>query len=265
MVKKPNMQIEKKLILCSILAVAIGIATIVPLAYLMSPARAQTDTNDQPQFNFDMPYAYVRNVWDNSTLTQDTYGWAFAFTFKTSPTFELSNDSVVYYYETYRAELTSEKGSIANISLKAWTTSDTFVSNTNKSVSVSTTYTSENITDASTSNDFILYLDQSWYNFTYGDTEGRAGAYNGTATNYRNGFGGNWNLSSDAPESLTLTIYRENWIIRTANSTDIHTANPEAIQTIQLQRYGNGFIYNTAIPQDEMDKINPLFPGLKIK
>ncbi len=260
------MQIEKKLILCSVLAVAIGIAAIVPLAFFMSPATAQTDTNDQPQFNFDMPYAYVRNVWDNSTLTDDTYGWAFAFTFKTSPTFELTNGSVAYYYETYRAELTSEKGSIANITLPVWTTSDTPVSNTNGSGSVSTSYTSENISDASASNDnFALYFDQNWYNFTYGDTSGRAGPYDGVATNYRNGFGENWDLSSGAPETLTLTIYRENWIIRTPNSTEIHTASPEAIQTIQLQRYGNGFIYNTAIPQNEMDMINPLFPGLKIK
>ncbi len=260
------MQIEKKLILCSILAISIGIATIVPLAFFMSPsAKAQVDPNDQPQFNFDMPYAYVRDVWDNSTLTHDTYGWAYAFTFKTSPAFELTNDSVAYY-ETYRAELTSEKGSIANMSLKAWATSYTPESNTNGSVSVSTSYTSENFSDASASNIFALYLDQSWYNFTYGDTEGRAGGdYNGIATNYRNGFGENWDLSSGAPESLTLTIYRENWIIRTLNSTEIHTASPEPVQTIQLQRYGNGFIYNTAIPQEEMDKINPLFPGLKIK
>ncbi|MCW3998977.1 MAG: hypothetical protein NWE93_01905 [Candidatus Bathyarchaeota archaeon] len=259
------MKIEKKLILCSILAIAIGIATVIPLAYLMSPAQAQTDTNDQPQFNFDMPYAYVRDVWDNSTLTQDTYGWAFAFTFKTSPAFELTDDSVAYY-ETYRAELTSEKGSIANISLKAMATSYTPQSNTNGSVSVSTSYTGENISDASALNDFALYYDQSWHNFTYGDTEGSAGGYNDSvATNYRNGFGDNWNLSSGSPESLTLTIYRETWIIRTVNSTEIHVAGPEAIQTIQLQRYGNGFIYNTVIPQDEMDAINPLFPAYKIK
>ncbi len=34
------MQIEKKLILCSVLAVAIGIATIIPLQYLMNTETA---------------------------------------------------------------------------------------------------------------------------------------------------------------------------------------------------------------------------------
>ena len=39
---KTKMHIEKKLILCSILAVVIGISTVTPLAFLMTPATAQS-------------------------------------------------------------------------------------------------------------------------------------------------------------------------------------------------------------------------------
>jgi len=64
------MQIEKKLILCSILAIAIGIATIIPLQYLMT-AEAKTNaetlaeaqaitqaTTVEPWYNVDVTYAY---------------------------------------------------------------------------------------------------------------------------------------------------------------------------------------------------------------
>ncbi len=46
--------IEKKLVLCSILAIAIGIATILPLAFSMSKFTAEP-ANDAPWFNAEMP------------------------------------------------------------------------------------------------------------------------------------------------------------------------------------------------------------------
>ena len=235
------MKIEIKLVVCSILAIAIGIGTVVPLAFFMSPAIAQTDTNDQPQFSFDLPYAYVRDFWNTTTQTNDTYGWVFALAFKTSPNFNVADLDSKVIYETYRAELSSEKGSIGNITLSTFATP-----NTNPPIN------------------FTLYLDQ-WYNFTETkDSNGRTGWDNGTSIGFKNGFGENWDLNLGTPETLTITVYRDSWIIRNGNFTEIHKANPEAIQQIQLQKYGNVFLYNTAIPQDELDKINPLFPALKM-
>ena len=274
------MNMEKKLIACSILAIVIGIATIVPLALVMPPARAEPDindqspqataepgtndqtpqataepdtndqtppataepgTNDQPQFTFGMSYAYIRDVWDNSTLTPDTYGWAFALAFTTSPNFDVADLDSKVIYETYRAELTTEKGSIGNITLS------TFAIGSN-----------------SPPMNFSFYLNQ-WYNLTGSkDCAGRAGSANGNSTGFRNGADENWDLSTGEPQTLTITIYRENWIIHSVNSTEIYHANPQVIQQFQLQKYGNGFLYNTAIPQNELDKINPLFPALKM-
>jgi hypothetical protein len=57
------MQIEKKLIACSILAIAIGIATVVPLAFFMN---VKAETYDEPWFNVEVPYAYFKaNATDN--------------------------------------------------------------------------------------------------------------------------------------------------------------------------------------------------------
>ncbi|XHH09020.1 MAG: hypothetical protein ACFCUE_15875 [Candidatus Bathyarchaeia archaeon] len=239
------MQFEKKLILCSIFAVAIGIATVTPLAFLMTPATAQS-TDDQPRLSFNMAYAYVRNVWDNTTLTNETYGWAFSFVFETAPIFGLTDDSVAYY-ETFRAELSSDDVSIGNISLSAMAT------------------TGINGPPAN----LTFFLD-NWYNYTAFETEkgpvGRAGPYNGTAQNFKNGYDYNWNLTTGQPQSLVMKIYRENSIIRTLNSTQIYSdENSEPIMQLKLIPYRDGYLYNTGIPMQELDLINPLFPMEKMK
>lgn len=233
--------IEKKLVLCGILAIVIGIATIVPLAFFMS-AKAQTSPEDQPQFNFDLPYAYIGNYWDNNTTpTDQTYGWVFALAFRTSPNFDLSTMNANVVYETYRAEVSSEKGPVGNITLSTFA----------KSASLAPM-------------NFSIYLG-GWYNFTDSkDASGQSTWENGTAVGFKNGFGENWNRSQGAPETLYITVYRDNWILVNENSTVIHQASPEAILRIQLQRYHDGFLYNTAIPQNELDQINPLFPAQKM-
>ncbi len=238
------MQFEKKLILCSIFAVAIGISTVIPLAFLMTPATAQS-TDNQPRFSFDMPYAYVRNVWDNSTLTNETYGWAFSVVFRTAPIFDLTDDSVAYY-ETYRAELSSNDVSIGNISLSAMGT-----------------------TGINGPANLTFFLD-NWYNFTVLENDvgpwGRNGPFNATALNTKNGYDDNWNLTAGEPQVLTMRIYRESIITRTLNSTQIYVnENLEPIMQFELIRYRDGYLYNTGIPMQELDQINPLFPMEKMK
>lgn len=245
------MQLEKKLILCSILAISIGISTIVPLTFLMTPASAQPSV-DRPAFKFDMPYAYVRNVWDNNTLTNDTYGWAFSVVFRTTPNFDLTDDSVAYY-ETYRAELSSDNVSIGNITLSALAT------------------TGINGPPAN----FTFFLND-WYTFTILVNErgpvGRTGPYNGTALNFKNGYDDTWNLTAGVPQLLTMKIYRENSIVRTINPTQTYASTQiyaneksEPIMQFELIRYRDGYLYNTGISMQELDQINPLFPMERMK
>ena len=66
------MQIEKKLILCSILAITIGIATIIPLEYLMNAEIVAAAPNAEPWFNVNVPYTYV-NL--DQSGANDTASW----------------------------------------------------------------------------------------------------------------------------------------------------------------------------------------------
>ena len=51
------MKLEKKLIACSIIAIIVGVSSVVPLVFLMAtPAKA--DTLNEPWFSITMPYGY---------------------------------------------------------------------------------------------------------------------------------------------------------------------------------------------------------------
>jgi hypothetical protein len=76
-VKKPmsektnKMKIEKKLVAAIALIVTIGIATIIPLTFFMSTAKAQAD---EPWFNIDLTYAYFNaDTYFNSDVADDIY------------------------------------------------------------------------------------------------------------------------------------------------------------------------------------------------
>ena len=124
--------IEKKLILCAILAIAIGIATVVPMEYMMAAqtqkttqtaqvqANAEIQANAQatfaPWFNVSIPYIYVNldQSGGNNTMTWDgvmIQGLA-NFTF-TPETLALSNTDA--RIEFYQFEVSSEEGPILNM------------------------------------------------------------------------------------------------------------------------------------------------------
>lgn len=104
------MQIEKKLIACSILAIAIGIATIIPLEYFMSIEGAQAAPDDKPWFGVSVPYVYVNPFKnDNSALIQGVGNFTF------TPEGLALNDAEAKI-EYYQFHIYSEQGSILNVS-----------------------------------------------------------------------------------------------------------------------------------------------------
>jgi hypothetical protein len=129
--------IEKKLILCGIFAIAIAIAAIVPLEYMMA-AEAQenaqpiTQTTTQPSteaniqtaftpwFNVNVSYAYV--TLDKSG-GNDTMTWKGAV-IQAIANFTLTSDALDFknadaYIEFYLFQVSSDQGSIVNITYNA--------------------------------------------------------------------------------------------------------------------------------------------------
>ena len=112
-----NQMIEKKLILCAILAITIGIATIVPIGYFMS---AQTQVNAQttftPWFNVNVPYVYVNlnQTGGNNTMTWDEATIQGIANFTLTPAaINLKNADA--RIEFYQFQVSSNQGPIVNI------------------------------------------------------------------------------------------------------------------------------------------------------
>ena len=230
------MQANKKLIAFSILSIIIGIATVAPLAFFMN-AKAQT-TLDSPQFNIEIPYAYIGNYWDTNAANmtrQQNYGWLYSLVFKSTPKFEQNPFSTNALFDYYKVEISSEKGSIGNL-----------------------TFTTTNTPGTQPWN-FSFQSDQ-WFNFTTATSYGIRGYDNGTSLGYTNGPAQDWNGTLGKPETLFLTVIWQGGATISSNEVVIHSANPETVLKLQLQQYGDGFIYNKLFTQDKLSSIKPIMP-----
>jgi hypothetical protein len=107
------MQMEKKLIACSILAIAIGIATIVPLEYLMVPPIVQA-TVVEPWFNVNVTYAYCNPNLSggNDTMTFDGAMIQAVVNFTLTPDALKNADVQIEYYQF---AVSSDQGPIVNM------------------------------------------------------------------------------------------------------------------------------------------------------
>ena len=70
--------------------------------------------------------------------------------------------------------------------------------------------------------------------------------------------------SSGAPSKITLTLQRVGWWTVKDGSVSI-TANPEndeVLLQVQLEVFGDGFLYNTLVPEDKLAQIDLFAPLL---
>ncbi len=111
------MQMEKKLIACSILAIAIGIATIMPLEFLMNAETVAAAPNVEPWFNVNVPYTYI-NL--DKSGANDTASWNGVniqgianFTLTPAGSDLQGADAKIEYYQF---EISSNQEPIVNIS-----------------------------------------------------------------------------------------------------------------------------------------------------
>ncbi|MCW3984305.1 MAG: hypothetical protein NWE96_09985 [Candidatus Bathyarchaeota archaeon] len=257
------MQIEKKLILCSILAISIGIATIVPLAYVMgniSTAKAQTD-EATPWFNLNVPYAiYTANVTDSLVEYPDgrgpriTYTTAYDIKYNATKNPEASPNLEGARVEFFEFQIYSDLGSIENITL----------------------YVGANGNGNTTFNPLenFQFSRENWFNISEITANGGAGGlfifqYNGTLGNvfgdqgWLGGTGGSSSSSFFPGEEQTasqkfqntyyadkiyIDVRRVGFVSFIGNSTIVTLADNSVFQHLELTRQGDQFIYGTLPP-----------------
>jgi hypothetical protein len=93
-----------------------------------------------------------------------------------------------------------------------------------------------------------------WLNWTTGTSRLSGGGSNSGSTNLRQA-----PLLENA-QTVTLSLSRLGEVIFTGNSTVVSKADAGLIEQIDLKKYGNGFLYNTIIPDYMLALMDPLHP-----
>lgn len=288
--------IEKKLILCGILAIIIGVATIVPLEHLMA---AQANANNQltygnPWFNVNVPYAYYAANETNNQNGLISYGESYyiALEITTNPIAmkTLPNARMEYYL----IQVYSDQGPIENLT---YVIAANCNGTTNPYISIG--YTFENYFNAGdfintslpvnffAENKVFLFLpnfngtlpatDKTWQSEPTYTLTAKNQAISGLGETFWNGqFIQGTNMTGSImnqqleqisdiqnAHSITIKINRIGYVTIDSNSTIATPADNSVIQQIELTPYDGGFLYNTIIPQDQLSQTNlqsPTFP-----
>jgi hypothetical protein len=265
------MKIEKKLIACSILALAIGVSSVFPLAFLMS-ATAQAETGPEPWFSIDIPYAYWETLngpldyhpnmqfgdWEylnETNCVSEQHLIVLNFTL-TADTAKQPVDAQVEYYQI---DISSDKEFIET---EHWVIG----TNINSSFNVSSLL------------DFHFKRDE-WFDTEVFNpmTDGGGGGLarpnwaSGVSVLWPAGGSGTGTLGGSSTyrtvsalreaETITMSLYRIGWVTFSGDSTEVTRANRELVCQIQLEKYGEeGWLYNNLVPEDELATVDLLRP-----
>jgi hypothetical protein len=268
------MKIEKKLIACSILALAIGISSILPLTFLMS-ATAQAETGPEPWFSIDIPYTYwetgdghanIENLSDEA-LEQiqeinetRLVSYQNILTLNVTLTADLTKHPVDAQLEYYQIDVNTDNGVLKTLYWIVGTNSNS----------------SYNTTDLLSMENF-QFMRGKWFdthlfeitdgggalsrqNWTSGTSVMWPMEHTGSGTIGGSGTSNTVSALREA-ETVGITIYRIGWATFSANTTVVTLANKEVVCQIQLEKYGEeGWLYNNLVPEGELATVDLLNP-----
>jgi len=255
------MQIEKKLILCSILAISIGIAAIVPLAYVMgnlSTAKAQTN-EATPWFNINVPYAtYAANItegqieYGNYNGPATTYAIFHDIKYNATVNPAASPNLEGTRAEFFEFQIYSDLGPIENITQYIGANGN---GNTTFNPLENFGFSRDNWFNLSASAGGLFVFQ---YNGTLGNVFGDEGWVGGTGGSSSSSFlPGEEQTTSQKfqniynADKLYIDVRRVGFVSFIGNSTIVTLADNAVVQHIELTRQGNQFVYGTLPPLPE--------------
>jgi hypothetical protein len=269
------MKLEKKLIACSILALIIGVSSVLPLTFLMS-ATAEAEASSEPWFSITVPYAYWMtkdgplDYSDNSLIPSTPFddvelnetnsvSEQHMLMLNLTLNVDNTNEAVDGRVEYYQIDMSSDKELVE-------TTNFFIGTNSNSS------FTFDDLFDN------IHFFRQDWfdtdqfnpkfgggggllkYNWTVGESQLWPEGGSGTGTLGGSGTAGRVSALREA-QTITITVYRLGWVTFTSDSTAFTSANNEIVDQIQFEKFGlYGWLYNDLIPVDELADTDLLHP-----
>ncbi len=233
------MGIEIKLAAGCILALVIGVLAISPL--MLSTLRtSKAENTPAPFFDMNIPYVYI-GFGNSSNL--GVGGRDFCIVFNATSNVNENDDLPDAAIEYFQIQIYSNHGQIESLTEYTGT-------------AYNSSFTPQ------TFNSFIFNRDQ-WFDTRASGGGGGIFRFNWTANQSQlNMLTGSTNSQpnyQDA-ETIFIDVRRIGTIIFSGNSTIASIANAESIEHLELQKYENGFLYNTLVPADQLAQMDPLKP-----
>jgi hypothetical protein len=228
----------------SIIAVLLGVVLATPLLYSSSVIAPTTGSKI---FDVDIPYVYLER--QNSTLIHRALEPTIIDVPSTKALFALNftqtsdkippNDALL---EVYQIQIKSEEGLLDTLGH----CQGMFIENASAH---SGTLINEFYGDqTNVPNSFAVIAYSDW-------------AVNKSRLDiFSNGSPQLWDYGSE-PESLTVSVYRLGWFIVTEETNEaVILSDPEVVVEVQLKKFNEGYLYNSIIPEDQLNQINLLNP-----
>jgi hypothetical protein len=281
------MNIGEKMFPGSIVALLLGVFLAVPLLYT-NVVMAPVAVGSEPLFGVEVTYAYIEQI--NGTFIP--YGTFLPDSQNPNETMKPGIPVVNYFvafnstrlsedfdpcdakFEVYLIKFYSDKGFVGNLGM--W---EGIVYNSD----LVRLPRSENETDEG-----IIFNGTSIYNGNLTESEffpwfipkiffgdeffgdyrpfGGGGSYGKwdvgeSRVHGMSGVNLKWGSTFGEPETMFVSVSLLGWISLKGNSTDtVILGEPEVVAEVQLEKFGDGFLYNTIIPEDELSDFDPLNP-----
>jgi hypothetical protein len=225
------MQIEKRLIACSILALAIGIAVIVPLAFFMN---AKAETFDYPWFNVSVPYAYFK-----ANSTSHSYQTTSAIALNCTVNADAIRQHADARVEYFEFQIYSDQGQISNV----------------------TYFLATNSSKVEDPISMFAFSRENWFNSTAGGggyfvtnltaplplmRTGQATSYYVDKDDWINTHFGETITQIESANVIYLDVRRLGYVTFDGNNTIVTLADNQVIQHLELTKKGDAFTYGEA-------------------
>jgi len=275
------MKIGEKIFPGSIVALLLGVVLAAPLLYTYVAIEPVAAGSEQ-LLGVELTYAYIEQITGtyvpyggflpdsenpNATeprLPRTNYFVAFNLTRLSEDVDPCDAKFMVYLIKFY-----SDKGFIGNLAQI-----EGIIYNLDRvRMRQSENETAGSLYPFETDADIIYYGDHLWDIYKndelFGDHQpfqagGSFGKWN-VGESRTGGSSGFWDSSFEEPESIFASVNLLGWIALRGNSTDtVILEEPEVVAEVQLEKFGDGFLYNTLIPEDELSGLDPLNPLWKL-
>lgn len=263
------MIIEKKLIAVSVIALLIGVSSVIPMVFLIS-GTVKAETGPEPWFSIDVPYAYYvtsdgpldysHTTFPSSMIDPNSVSVQGIIPLNVTLTADLAEQDVDAQVEYYQIDVSSEKGLIENLHFVVATNSDK----------------SFNITNLISS---FHFMRNDWFDTDTFDPmkNGGGGGYaipdwpSGRSILFPEGSSssgtiGGSKTSREASafreaETIVISVHRIGFVTFADDSTEVTFTNKETVTQIQLEKYGEeGWLYNNLVPEEELSTVDLLRP-----